>query len=111
LEVGTAQRPLPGYIITINDDVSATAVQSKIEHFEATDDVFDPQFLNFIVLVESWKTTKHLPSSLVEYLSSLGVAQLGLMNHDLAKGTNILDGPYVASPLGLHPEWKLLPDR
>jgi hypothetical protein len=111
LEVGTAQRPLPGYIITINDDVSATAVQSKIEHFEATDDVFGRQFLSFIILVGSWKTTKHLPSSLVEYLLSLGTARLGLVHHDLAEGVDILDGPYVASPLGLHPVWKLLPDR
>jgi hypothetical protein len=93
----------PATVITVEDDVSATAVQSKIEHFEVTDDVFDRQFLNFIVLVGSWKTTKHLPSSLVEYLSSLGAARLGIMHHGLAKGIDILDGPYVASPLCLHP--------
>jgi hypothetical protein len=66
----------PATVITVNDDVSATAVRSKIEDFKATD-VFDQQFLSFIILVEGWKTTKHLPSSLVEYLLSLGAARFG----------------------------------
>jgi hypothetical protein len=33
------------------------------------------------------------------------------MHYDLPEGVDIFDGPYVASALGLHPVWQLLPER
>ncbi|KAK0748326.1 amidase signature domain-containing protein, partial [Apiosordaria backusii] len=90
---------------------STDAIRSKIEHFEATDDVFGRQFLDLVILVGSRRDANDLAKSLGEYLLSLGVSRLGLMESHVAGATRTLDGPYLASSMGLYPVWKLLPDR
>jgi len=46
-----------------------------------------------------------------EHLLSLGVSRLGIMENHVTESAEALDGPYLASSLGLYPVWKLLPDR
>jgi hypothetical protein len=102
----------PATVITINGDFSAAAIQSKIQHFEATDDVFNREFLHLVIfVVGNRKKTKALTGAVSEYLRSLGTAQVGLLDHDLASERGLHDGPYLATALGLHPVWKLLPDH
>lgn len=72
--------------------------------------MFGQQFLNFIILVGGLKIAQKLSSSLVQYIVSLGATRVEFMHHDLAEGIEMLDGLYIASALGLHPVWKLLPD-
>lgn len=100
----------PATVMLADDGLTEAQIKSNIARFEKDDDVWDRSFLETLLLVCPSKTICQVSSPIATYLTSIGTKRLGLVDATLAGLQRLTHGPYFASPHGLFPVWKLLPD-
>ncbi|KAI0416119.1 amidase signature domain-containing protein [Xylaria grammica] len=93
----------------INTNGSVPSLKSAIDRFTETDDVFNPDFLSFVVLVFT-NGQLQLSKPTYEYLISQGARRVALVDCSSWANGFLNEGPYFATNDGLFRTWKLLPD-
>lgn len=63
----------PSTVITMDDSVSTSPVETAIEHFHSVDDVFHTHFLEMVILEQSEPGNIDPLSAIYQYLVTLGV--------------------------------------
>ena len=105
---------IPATVVNVDGGVLDQAlVDRKLESFEATDDVFDRHFASFLPVFRNIQhhQTPALSSSFAHHLLALGTTRIAFINErDLENASDVTEGPFLVSPHGLLPVWKLFPD-
>jgi hypothetical protein len=86
------------------------AVKAALHRFETTDDIFDCNFLDLVVFSCYSRSSHELSEQLLNFLQSIGTLRVSLTNRASTPHYSPREGPYFASPQGLYPVFKLVPD-
>lgn len=93
--------------MVVDEKLSITAVRNTLQRFQDVDDVFNSDFLGFIIFLCNSDTHCQLSGPLSRFLESVGSLQVGFLSGSYEA---LSEGPYFASSQGLFRVWKLVPD-
>lgn len=100
----------PATVVVVTENISVESVKATLQRFADVDDVFDSNFLGFVIFFCSSLTICRLSDALMEFLGSTGTALVGFVPLDPPHQEALTEGPYFASAQGLFRAWKLVTD-